>query len=258
MSDLESRLLYSNTAGYCSSSDEDDMKVDKAEDTVQRYHNEDAAASQLAPRNQWNTGPKGVLEDYRIHKAQHEKEESKKYEELVAQAKMCTLSGESENDDLEEIRRKRLLEMKDNLYAVGKIDDLTDKEQFLNFIELSQDRWVLIHIYEEDNEGCATLNKVFNTLAVRHPNFKLGKVLSSTLGLSAQFKMQGLPTLQVYRDELLVGNFIRITDQLGENFTADQLIHFLSESEIELELSKYPAYAEDYYGDDDIIIDHDY
>ncbi|CAG9530893.1 unnamed protein product [Cercopithifilaria johnstoni] len=251
MADLEAKLLYSDTAGYCSSSDEDSMKVDKVDSTLQRCYNEGTATKQLVPRNHSNTGPKGVLEDYKIRKAQLKEEESKRYEEIIARAKMCTLSGESENCNLEDIRRKRLLEMKDRLYALRKIDELTDKEQFLNYIESSQDRWVLIHIYDDDNEGCMTLNKVFNTLAVRHPTFKLGKVLPSTIGLSSQFKMQALPTLQVYRNELLVGNFIRITDQLGENFTADQLIHFLSENDIELELSKYPVYEGDYYGDED-------
>lgn len=41
--------------------------------------------------------------------------------QIFAQAKMCTLSGESENENLEEIRRKRLREMKDRLYAIRKV-----------------------------------------------------------------------------------------------------------------------------------------
>lgn len=68
-----------------------------------------------------------------------------------------------------------------------QIDELTDKEQFLNLIEASQDRWVLIHIYDKENEGSVVLDRVFNTLAVRHPNFKLARVLPSVIGLSQQF-----------------------------------------------------------------------
>lgn len=82
MADLEAKLLYSDTAGYCSSSDEDDMKVGTTDGTMQTYNNEDAGRSQPIPRNQWNTGPKGVLEDYKIRKAELEEEESKKYEEV--------------------------------------------------------------------------------------------------------------------------------------------------------------------------------
>ncbi|EFO23562.1 phosducin family protein [Loa loa] len=254
MGDLEAKLLYCDTVGYCSSSDEDvkdDKRIDSTLQQTYHHHDEATGTKQLVPRNYRNTGPKGVLEDYKICKEQLEEEEMKRYEQIIAQAKMCTLSGESENDNLEEIRRKRLLEMKDRLYAIRKVDELTEKEQFLNYIESNRDRWVLIHIYDEDNEGCITLNKIFNTLSIRYPYLRLAKVLPLTIGMSPQFKMKALPALQVYRDELLVGNFIRITDQLGEKFTMDQLIRFLSENEIELEISKYPSNIEESYGDED-------
>uniref|UniRef100_A0A8R1XTV6 Phosducin domain-containing protein n=1 Tax=Onchocerca volvulus TaxID=6282 RepID=A0A8R1XTV6_ONCVO len=259
MANLEAKLLYGDTAGYCSSSDEDDVEVDKVDRTLQRYDNEAAETKpHLTPRNYRNTGPKGVLEDYKICKAKLEEKESKKYEQILAQAKTCTLSGESENNSLEELRRKRLLEMKDYLYAMKKINELTKKEEFLDYIESNWNRWILIHIYDEDNEGSITLNKVFNTLAIRYPNLKLAKVLPMTIGMSPQFRMKGLPTLQVYRDEILLGNFIRITDQLGEKFTADQLIHFLSENEIELGMCDYTTNIGDNYGDENTNIDDDY
>uniref|UniRef100_A0A1I8EP43 Phosducin domain-containing protein n=2 Tax=Wuchereria bancrofti TaxID=6293 RepID=A0A1I8EP43_WUCBA len=251
MADLEAKLLDCDTAGYCSSSsdscsDNEDMKVDKRNSVLQRP--EMTGTKQAVSRNYRNTGPKGVLDDYKICKAKLEEKELKRCEQIVAQAKICTLSGELQNDNLEEIRRKRLLEMKDCLYAMRKVDELTEKEQFLCYIESNQDKWVLIHIYDEDNEGCITLNKIFNTLAVRYPHLRLAKVLPLTIGMSQQFKMNALPTLQVYRNESLLGNFVRITDQLGEKFTVDQLIHFLSENEIELGISEYPIYN---HGDDD-------
>lgn len=68
-----------------------------------------------------------------------------------------------------------------------QINEITEKEQFLHYIESNRDRWVLIHIYDEDNEGCITLNKVFDTLAVRYPNLRLAKVLPQTIGMSPQF-----------------------------------------------------------------------
>uniref|UniRef100_A0A1I7W5B7 Phosducin domain-containing protein n=1 Tax=Loa loa TaxID=7209 RepID=A0A1I7W5B7_LOALO len=213
MGDLEAKLLYCDTVGYCSSSDEDvkdDKRIDSTLQQTYHHHDEATGTKQLVPRNYRNTGPKGVLEDYKICKEQLEEEEMKRYEQIIAQAKMCTLSGESENDNLEEIRRKRLLEMKDRLYAIRK-DGRIGK--------------------------CKSI--------------RLAKVLPLTIGMSPQFKMKALPALQVYRDELLVGNFIRITDQLGEKFTMDQLIRFLSENEIELEISKYPSNIEESYGDED-------
>ncbi|KAM3721896.1 Phosducin-like protein [Dirofilaria immitis] len=259
MVDLETKLLYCEAAGYCSNSDEDDVKSDKVDGTLQRLHNESTVTKpKLIPRNHRNTGPKGVLEDYKICKAQIEEEESKRYEQIIAQAKICTLSGESETDDLKKLRRQRLLEMKDRLYAVRKIDELTKKEQFLDYIESNRGRWILVHIYDEDNEGCITLNKIFNTLAVQYPNLKLAKVLPLTIGMSTHFRMKALPTLQIYRDEILLGNFIRITDQLGEKFTVDQLIHFLSENKIELGMSNYAINGGDDYDDEDTNVDNDY
>lgn len=75
MTDLETKLLYGDSAGYCSSSscDEDD-NVDQC--------NESTATKQFMPRNCRNTGPKGVLEDYKICKEQRKEEESKKYEQV--------------------------------------------------------------------------------------------------------------------------------------------------------------------------------
>ncbi|KAK6105775.1 Phosducin family protein [Brugia pahangi] len=249
MADLEAKLLDCDTAGYCSSSssdNDDDIKIDKRNNVLQRP---EMGTKQIVSRNYRNTGPKGVLDDYKICKAKLEEKELKKYKQIVAQAKICTLSGELQNDNLEEIRRRRLLEMKDSLYAMRKIDELTEKEQFLCYIESNRDKWVLIHIYDDDNEACITLNKVFNTLAIRYPHLRLAKVLPLTIGMSQQFKMNALPTLQVYRNESLLGNFVRITDQLGEKFTVDQLIRFLSENEIELGISEYRISN---HGDDDI------
>uniref|UniRef100_A0A915Q6U9 Phosducin thioredoxin-like domain-containing protein n=1 Tax=Setaria digitata TaxID=48799 RepID=A0A915Q6U9_9BILA len=229
MADLESKLLYNDTTGYCSSSDEENAQLNEIGDSSQRCNDKITMAKQLAPRNQRNTGPKGVLEDYRICKRQLKEKEARRYKQIVEEAKRCTLSGPSDTDELEELRKKRLLEMKDCLYAIGKIDELTKKEEFLHYIESNQDQWILIHIYDNDNEGCITLNKIFNGLIVRYPVVKLAKVLSTVIGMSPQFSMKGLPTLQVYRNEILLGNFVRVTDQLGEEFTVDELVHFLKE-----------------------------
>ncbi|VDN84801.1 unnamed protein product, partial [Brugia pahangi] len=143
MADLEAKLLDCDTAGYCSSSssdNDDDIKIDKRNNVLQRP---EMGTKQIVSRNYRNTGPKGVLDDYKICKAKLEEKELKKYKQIVAQAKICTLSGELQNDNLEEIRRRRLLEMKDSLYAMRKIDELTEKEQFLCYIESNRDKWVL-------------------------------------------------------------------------------------------------------------------
>ena len=39
----------------------------------------------------------------------------------------------------------------------------------------------------------------------------------------------GVPTLQAYRDGQLIGNFVRLSDEFGEDFYADEVESYLKE-----------------------------
>ncbi|VDN25635.1 unnamed protein product [Gongylonema pulchrum] len=134
-----------------------------------------------------NTGPKGVLDDYRTFQECRRRELEETNEKILSAAKYCTLSGRDYSSDLEILRSKRIQELADFTLARGKIIEITKKDEFLDFIETNRDCWILIHIYDDDNEGCVTLNKIFNQLALKYPHVKLAKVLPSVVGMSSQF-----------------------------------------------------------------------
>uniref|UniRef100_A0A914W907 Phosducin thioredoxin-like domain-containing protein n=1 Tax=Plectus sambesii TaxID=2011161 RepID=A0A914W907_9BILA len=50
----------------------------------------------------------------------------------------------------------------------------------------------------------------------------------------------GVPTLQAYRDGQLIGNFVRLSDEFGEDFYADEVESYLKEYGV---LSDDPAAA---------------
>ncbi|VDM95178.1 unnamed protein product [Thelazia callipaeda] len=224
MADLEAKLLSGESPGYCSSSDEEKIECEN-HSTICDNKKTNLGKKSLH-RNTHNTGPKGVLADYKLYKTQTQKDEQQQYELIVQQAKYCTLN-EPLNCELEEFRRRRLTEMQESLCAKGKIEEFIKKEQYLDFTESNRDVWVLIHIYSNSNDGCITLNKVFNTLAVNYPTVKLAKVLPSVLDMSSRFEMNALPTLQVFWNDVLIGNFVCLSKLLGEQFTVHQLMNFL-------------------------------
>lgn len=64
-----------------------------------------------------------------------------------------------------------------------------------------------------------------------YPN-ELITILGKEAGLSRRFKQQGVPALLVYKKTQLVGNFVQLTNQLGEDFYASDVESFLIENGI--------------------------
>ncbi|CAD5218496.1 unnamed protein product [Bursaphelenchus okinawaensis] len=227
MATLDERYLDGPNVGYCSSSDEDEP--------------EPSAPSKgpSDPRNAPQTGPKGVLTDYRD--AQH----AMKYKQLLQEKKLLkeaerfSLSGKKEESDddedaLEAIRQKRLEHLK-NMNRT-RIVELPNKDEFLNVIESTKEMGdVVIHIYRDGLEATQTLNESLLDLASQTKNTRYYKVRASVLDLTKQFKETALPTLQIYSKERLVGNFVRITDQLSEDFDVRDLKNLILEHQVSLQ-----------------------
>jgi len=54
----------------------------------------------------------------------------------------------------------------------------------------------------------------------------------SIAGLSKQFKKFGVPTLLIYKNGQLIGNFVHVTDHLGVDFYSSDVKTFLIEHKI--------------------------
>lgn len=147
-----------------------------------------------------------------------------------------SLLHESTNDDeafLQQYRKQRMEEMRQQLHSgpqFKQVFEIHSGEAFLDTVDkLHKNTLVMIHIYEADVPGAESLHGCMMCLAAEYPAVKFCRVRSSLIGASAHFTTNALPALLVYKAGELVGNFVRITDQLGEDFFAVDLEVFLQE-----------------------------
>ncbi|XP_053213581.1 phosducin-like protein [Panonychus citri] len=219
--------------------------------------------SPLSPTEPYstNTGPKGVLNDFKRYqelkqerkrseelsklklmeklsmscKTYNEELEEKKQQEIV-QDELDKLMTDDSDPFLNEYMKKRMSEMMEEVEAnrsvrkSGKLIRLTKGEDFLEAIEKeAKDVLVICHIANESNEGCVAMNGCLQCLASKYPFIKFCALDARSAGMSERFKKQGVPALLIYKNGNLVGNFVRLTDEFGEDFYASDVESFLIE-----------------------------
>ncbi|XP_060951449.1 phosducin-like protein [Limanda limanda] len=81
----------------------------------------------------------------------------------------------------------------------------------------------------EEVPGCEAMRGSLMCLAQEYPLVKFCSVRSSAISTSALFRDSALPALLVYKGGDLIGNFVRLTDQLGEDFFAVDVEALLQE-----------------------------
>ncbi|XP_026325164.1 phosducin-like protein [Hyposmocoma kahamanoa] len=261
MATLEDKILGEKLHNYCSSSEDegdsdDDRSGDEEGNSPQRNV---AKVSEPAPVNSWsgtatNTGPKGVIEDWRRFK-QLEAENRKEMEkERVALAKKLTLSvktereeaqdkeiaeledelGELMNDDfLLQYQKKRMQELMEQLQKVpkfGKVITLNSQDEFLNAIDKEDDKVkVVVHIYSTNSRACETMDGCLKVLSADYPTIKFCRIAADTAGLSRHFRVEGVPAILVYKAGQIIGNFVQLATELGNDFFATDVERFLIE-----------------------------
>ncbi|XP_078074481.1 phosducin b [Mustelus asterias] len=206
-----------------------------------------------------NTGPKGVINDWRKFKLESEDQDStpsnkrkllrqlsspyrslskdkdtreKFTRKMSVQEYEMTQSKEDETC-LRKYRRQCMQEMHQQLSfgpQFGVVYDLENGEQFLEVIEKELKKTtVMVSIYEDGIKGCESLVNCLTCLALEYPMVKFCKIKASNTGASDRFPDHILPTLLVYKAGELIGNFLHITEQLGEEFFAVDVESFLNE-----------------------------
>lgn len=197
-----------------------------------------------------NTGPKGVIKDWqRFKQLESEKSIEKETEKLTLMKKLCITSktvaedvrqtdqdeldaelAELLNDDnvLLQFQQQRMREMLERCgrqqKQFGTVIPLGNGDEFLNAID-NEDKSIpiIVHIYENKLTACKTMNQCLDELAQSYKHVKFCKIIGSVAGMSAKFKVDGIPALLVYKAGNLIGNFVRVADELGgdEFFTSD-------------------------------------
>lgn len=244
MTTLDDKLLGEKRQYYCSSSSEENSD-DDSENARARPISEQPESTNNAEWNgaSRNTGPKGVIEDWQrfkqLRREQLEETDKERVELFKKLSLTCAPDGELENDEkfLLEYRKQRMQEMMlqyDNrAERFGTVVDIQSPDDFLKTIdEEDKNTTIIVHVHDNSNSACKKINEVLIILAEQYKNIKFCKVLTTTAGLSLHFKISGIPALLVYRDKHIIGNFIRLTDELGDEFCESDVENFLIENNI--------------------------
>ncbi|XP_042334162.1 phosducin-like protein [Sceloporus undulatus] len=270
MTTLDDKLLGEKLQYYYSSSeDEDSEKEDKDEEPHSLHDPTEPTEMMLSSDGSAvNTGPKGVINDWRRFKqleTEQREEQCREMERLIKKLSMTCRSHLDEEEDkrkekelqeklnskltlqeysmlhesaddeafLQQYRQQRMEEMRQQLHSgqqFKQVFEIQSGEAFLDAVDKGpKNTLVMIHIYEDEVPGSEALDGCMICLAAEYPMVKFCRVRSSLIGTSTHFATSALPALLVYKGGELVGNFVRITDQLGEDFFAGDLEAFLQE-----------------------------
>ncbi|KAJ2944130.1 hypothetical protein O0L34_g18099 [Tuta absoluta] len=261
MATLEDKILGNKLQNYCSSSE--DEGGSEYEDSRSGDEEGGAPAPTVAPTpapvNSWsgtatNTGPKGVIEDWRRFKQLEAENRREQERERVALAKKLTMAAKTEREDakdkeiaeLEEelgelmnddfllqYQKKRMQELMEALQKTpkfGKLITLKSQEEFLNAIDKEDQKVaVIIHIFNERKRACETMDGCLNILATDYPTVKFCRIAADITGLSRHFRVDGVPALLVYKGGQIIGNFVQLVTELGNDFYATDVERFLIE-----------------------------
>lgn len=263
MATLDDKILGEKLQNYCSSSEDDggDSDDDRSGDEEGNPIKSQANTSQLppAPVNKWNgtannTGPKGVLEDWRRFKQLEAENRAELEKERIALATKLTLTvkpdREAEEDKkIEEIedelnelmdedflmqyQKQRMQELMSQLRKppkFGTVTTLKSKEEFLDAIDKEDPKvTVIIHIHNQKSRACETMNGCLDVLSADYRDMKFCRILADITGMSRLFRSEGVPALLVYKGGQMIGNFIQLATELGNDFFATDVERFLIE-----------------------------
>lgn len=247
MSTIEEKILNGPTANYCDAEDDDIRSGDDAssdkEDSGGPSCRNDASSLFVRPnddhdrlmahRNRqsgttFNTGPKGVIEDYLRQKSLGNKRTSNSTDddlELEFQQLM--------NDDsiLLEYANKRITQNSNSEGPTfGFVMRLRTGSDLLDAIDEEKPTVrVIVHIYTKYSRPCTRVDHHLNELARRHKNVKFLTLDASTAGLSSNFKENGVPALLAYQNGSLIKSLVQLEDLLDKDFDYDQIETLLRE-----------------------------
>lgn len=253
----DDKLLGEKVDNYCSSSEDEEERDsgDELENVPANKGPQFIPDKQVEPYNGTctNTGPKGVLNDWREFKRleteQREEQEMQRQAMMKKLQMTCRshLNDEKEKkkdkefmqqiDDVDDeflrlYRQKRIEEMRkafETTPKFGKVISL-DKSNFIDALDKEKPGVkVIIHVYEENVKACEAMDGCLNCLAKEYPNVKFCKIKATEACLSRTFSNNGVPALLIYKNGDLIGNYIRLSDEFGEDFYATEVESFLQE-----------------------------
>lgn len=157
-------------------------------------------------------------------------EDDKDKAEQELEDELAQLMDESCIQQFVQQRMQEMLEKQSQRRRFGAVQLIKDGEQFLSAVEKEEKGVLVVVLLHEPNvAGCPSALKSLEILATEHIHVKFCLARPSWLSMSANFKSGGVPALLAYRDGQLVGNWIKITDELGDEFGFDDFESYLVE-----------------------------
>ncbi|XP_059622580.1 phosducin-like protein [Phlebotomus argentipes] len=256
MTSLEDKILGEKSHYYCSSDEED-------ESNSVRVVRDDVDKPPPCPPGggggTTNTGPKGVITDWREYKKMlaeaRSADEQERLEQLQKMSSMGKTKAEDEkaradaeleaelaelmNDEsILAFQRQRVLEITAKMgvrSTFGQLIRLQSAEEFLQAVEEEQHSTVIVHIFENNVPACRRLNQCLEELAKEMPTVKFCSILSSHARVSLKFRNAALPTILAYKKNQIIGNFVQLVSELGDDFCSSDVENFLIERGIIVE-----------------------
>lgn len=263
MATLEDKILGEKLENYCSSSEGESDCEDAEEKTGSgkggssklQFISED----KIKEQSHWsgsaaNTGPKGVIRDWQRYKQLETEQRNHQEQEKLELIKKLSITARTNREDEEakkqqqldeeleelmnddfllEYQKKRIAEMlaiTGNLPTFGTLAELNSGEEFLKMVDSEQKTvTVIIHVYNQKLPACNKMNEALSELATQYTHVRFCKMLSCVAGLSMTFKSNGVPALSVYKAGNMIGNFVRVTDDLSDEFNSSDVESFLIE-----------------------------
>lgn len=209
-----------------------------------------------------NTGPKGVIKDWqRFKQLENEKSAETDAEKarLIKKLAMTCKSGDLDelaekhnlpkpaqqqqaqaeaDDDLmddeffQEYIKKKFMEMNKKLNSLpkfGEVKELTNDTFLTEIDNENKNVKILIHIYDQKIPECRLMNECLDQLSKDYVVVKFCKIRSAEINLSEKFKKIGCPALLIYQNGELIGNFVKMNDEFGDEFCASDVENFLLE-----------------------------
>ena len=132
-----------------------------------------------------------------------------------------------------------------NRLKFGSVLTIKDCDHFLAAVD-GEDKStsVVILLHEPNISGCVSAIKAIESLSKEYLHVKFCTVRPSLISMSVNFKVSGVPALLAYKAGQLMGNFVRLTDELGDEFEACDLESYLIEHGILQDRNLVPSVAQ--------------
>lgn len=258
MSNLEEKILNGSRVHYIEAGDDDKRIEDETgNETTSNQHQPSNLESSInlkyesissslddQPRLRrsetlnfcsYNTGPKGVIQDFKHHVTQKDRHPN------IAASDADPLELEFEqlmSDDsiLEQFKQERLKRLNNadrNIPEFGYMKHISSGEEFLkNVDDENPNATVVCHVYRKFSQMCLILNKHLEEISKKYKHIKFMCIDAAVVGLSTNFIENGVPALLVYKNGNLVKSLVRLEDNFDRDFDLNQVKELLVENNV--------------------------